>query len=221
MHRTVKKTVMTMLATGLLVGTALPGASATEGRAPTDPEITRVDVDPQDTPELQSYLAGLSGPERAEFVRTRLVDEIIIERGQPQPANAEARQTVVQAEATDADVGVMATGCWTSRWTGSAQATAGNTLYTWYHVGGWCANGSTVTSAWEADSGGETSTPGWRYEGVVARDSGVVSNEGRSYSKHQFVLGVGGWDVQSPQECLRVRGFSNATATASYTCGIY
>lgn len=51
--------------------------------------------------------------------------------------------------------------------------------------------------------------------------AGVVSNQDRAYSQHRFVLGAGGWDIQSPTPCLRVEGRANATATASYTCGIY
>ena len=138
---------------------------------------------------------------------TQLVAEVTIS---PAPA---------QRIATPADVGQAS--CWTQRWNGSARAAAGNTLYTFYTVGGWCYSGSTVTDAWLADAGGETSTPGWRYEGVTGSGAGVVGNEGRSYARHQFVLGVGGIDIQHPVECLRVRGRVGPASIGEYVCGIY
>ena len=145
----------------------------------------------------------------------------VLDVGPQQPENATARASVAAAEARGVEVGPLATGCWTQRWTWGPKANAGNTLYTYYHVGRWCASGSTVTSASEADSGGETKTPGWRYEGVVARDAGVVSNQGRSYTQHKFALGAGGWDIQTPLECARVKGLSSSNSTADSICGIY
>jgi len=117
-------------------------------------------------------------------------------------------------------VTAASSGCWSQRWSWAPKAAAGNTLYTYYHVGHWCSSGSSVTSARVSDSGGETSTPGWSYKGVVASGSRVVSNEGRSYTKHKFVLSVAGITLQTSTPCARVRGKSNGTSTADGTCGV-
>lgn len=78
-----------------------------------------------------------------------------------------------------------------------------------------------MTEASVADNGGETSTPGWRYEGVTDSDAGVVNNEGRSYSQYKFVLGAGGWDIQTPTPCIRVIGQASGEADSDLVCGIY
>lgn len=195
-------------------GSAAQAASSPDagGALPADVTIT---------PELEEYLATLSAEDRQDFIDTRLPASVDVEVGAQLPANAAAKASLLAADAAGRSVSPMATGCWTQRWTWGPKAAAGNTLYTYYHVGYWCSSGSTVTAASIADSGGETKNPGWRYEGVIASGSGVVSNQGRSYTQHKFVLGVGGWDVQTPLECARVKGASSGTSSADSVCGIY
>jgi hypothetical protein len=173
------------------------------------------------SPELESYLDTLTPAEQAEFIATKLPASTEVSYGQQVPADATAAASMITASARGDAVTPMATGCWTLRVNGSSKAAAGNTLYTYFHVGRWCASGSTVTSANIQDRGGETSTPGWRMDGPINGGSGVVSNQGRSYSQMRFILGAGPWDVQSPTPCLRVNGLTNGTGTTSGTCGIY
>lgn len=170
---------------------------------------------------MQAYLDTLSTVEREQFIEMKLLAAVVETVESPKPTNVEARASVAAASLVGGTVSPMAAGCWTARTNGSAKAAAGNTLYTYYHVGGYCSSGSTITSAWVADSGGETSTPGWSYKGVISTDSGIVSNQGRSYSQMKFELGSGGWVVQSPTPCLRINGLSSGGVTASSTCGIY
>lgn len=170
---------------------------------------------------LEVYLDSLPESERQAFTETRLPATTTLEVLDPIPADAEARRTARMHDDRAEDVGFLATGCWTQRVNGSAQAAAGNTLYTFYTVGYWCSSGSTITAASLADAGGETSTPGWRYEGVTASDSGITQNEGRSYASHKFVLGSYGIDIQTSNECLRHRGFTDGTGVGEYVCGIY
>lgn len=171
--------------------------------------------------ELDSYLASLSAEDRDTFVSTRLPASVDVELGEQVPVDSAARASMAAADVSGVAVTPLATGCWTQRATWKPKAAAGNVLYTYHHVVGWCASGSQVTSARVADSGGETKTPGWRYEGITASAAGVVSNQGRSYTQHKFVLGVGGWDVQSPLHCGRGKGGSSGSATFDATCGIY
>ena len=173
------------------------------------------------TPELKSYLDTLPPAEREQFVNTKLPASEEVTVGPQQPADDAARASVAEAEARGTEVTAAAAGCWTSRYEGEAKALAGNTVFTVYHVGRWCSNGTSVTEASVVDSGGETSTIGWRYEGVVASDARVVNNEGRSYSKFKFVLGAGGWDIQTPTPCLRTKGKADGTTDNDTTCGVY
>ena len=229
MH-TLQKPTLTLIAFAALVLATAPAAHAEEPDPLQVVDATGIagpagfsvsPVDEPESPELLAYLETLSAPDRATFVRTQLPAEQVIARSAPRPLDAAAQRSARLAAVTGTVVSPMATGCWAQRWSGNARSAAGNVLYTYYTNGGWCSAGSTVTSAWLADAGGETSTPGWRYDGVVKTGAGVVSNQGRSFAQHRFVLRVGGWDVQSPSPCLRVSGTSSGTSSGTYTCGIY
>lgn len=227
MH-TLRKPTLTLLALTALVLAAAPAAQATEpdglhGVDAAGPARTGVAVPIEEPagPELAAYLETLSVADREVFVSTVLPAEEVIVRAAPVPLDAPAQRSARLAALSGRSVSPMATGCWSQRWNGNARSAAGNVLYTYFTTGGWCSSGTSVTSAWLADASGQTSTPGWRYDGVVKSGAGVVSNQGRSYAQHRFVLRVGGWDVQSPSPCLRVSGTSGGTSSGTHTCGIY
>lgn len=215
-----RRAMVALLSAGALMFAGGGAYAADPADAPTAVETASV-ASPEIAPEVEAYLDTLSPEERAEFVETMLPATSNVTYGEQRPANAAAVASLNAANARGLTVSTRATGCWTVRANGSAKAAAGNTLYTFYHVGYWCASGNTVTSAKVQDRGGETSTPGWRWAGAIAGGSGVVNNQGRSYSQVSFILRAGFWDVQNPTPCLRINGSSNATATASTTCGIY
>ncbi|WP_066582776.1 hypothetical protein [Cellulomonas timonensis] len=220
MHRFRTATVATIAAAGLVLAAA-PSMAA--GHSPTAADsVSTAAVTGADalSPELEAYLGTLSPADRDAFIASNLPAEIVLTRGAQQPLDAAARRSLSAATASGRSVGILATGCWTARQNGSARSGLGNTLYTYYTVGGWCSSGSTVTSAWLADAGGETSTPGWSYQGRINSGSGVVSNTGRAYSQHRFTLSAGGATVQSPTPCLRVTGTSSGSASGSSSCGI-
>ncbi len=203
---------MRKIATALVVAALVLGGG-TAARAEDDAPMS-------DDTALQEYLDSLSPQERAEFVETQLPATTDVVVGGQQPADITAVRSLLAARASGLSVTPSASGCWSQRWTWAPRAAAGNTLYTYYHVGHWCASGSSVTSARIADSGGETSTPGWSYEGVTGSGKGVVSNEGRSYTRHKFVLRVGGIKLQSPTPCARVKGRASGPSSADSVCGI-
>lgn len=68
-------------------------------------------------------------------------------------------------------------GCWQASYTARFKNVFGATLGTATTTGRWCVSGSTVTSATLLHTWGETSTPGWSYEGVTATGAEVVTNE--------------------------------------------
>lgn len=196
---------------------ALP-AAADSGATDTRIEAA---LDEIDSPGLERYLASLNEAERQEFLETKLPVAETISVEPQAPTDDAARRQAARASSTGSQLSLTASGCWTVRYNGSNQAAAGNTVYTYYTVLGWCSNGSSVTSAWLADADGETATPGWTYNGVQQSDSGVVGNQGRAYARHRFTFGAGGWDVITQDRCLRVRGFASSGSTGEYICGIY
>lgn len=212
---------MTRHLTAVIAAALLMLAGSTAQAAQDDAEIDPLPADVEVTPELKEHLATLSTAEQEDFVRTQLPASSDTVVGPQQPADAEAQASAAAAEARGAEAAPEDAGCWTQRVDGWSEARAGNTLYTYYHVGSWCSDGSSVTEASVADNGGETSTPGWRYEGVTDSDAGVVNNEGRSYSQYKFVLGAGGWDIQTPTPCIRVIGQASGEADSDLVCGIY
>lgn len=181
-------------------------------------QAQKVSIVPVDEASLRALFSSVDDTEALELIETRLVATTDVTFAAT-PIDAAARATVAATGAPSA-VSPQATGCWTAKAARQATAAAGNVLYTYFTTGGWCSSGSTVTSARFVEAGGETSTPGWRYEGVIKTGSGVYSNQGRTYSQHQFVLGVGGWDIQSPTPCARVNGTSAGTYTNTSTCSI-
>ncbi|WP_156157641.1 hypothetical protein, partial [Demequina pelophila] len=196
-------------ALALLLAAPVVGAQAA-----TSPDDVADDV------TLEAYLDTLDTAEREEFIETMLPATESVTVGPQAPANAQAYASAMAARMTGVEITPLAVGCWTQRWTWGPKAAAGNTLYTYYHVGYWCSSGSTVTAASVQDYGAETKTPGWRVIGSVSKGAAVVSNQGRSGSQHTFALGVGGWDVQTPVHCARVKGLSNGTSTADSVCGV-
>lgn len=170
--------------------------------------------------ELNAYLDTLNSAQRAEFIDTQLPATETLTVSQ-KPANAVATANLARALGSGVAITPLAVGCWTAKAEWTIRAALGNGLYSFYHVGRWCSNGSTVTSASIADKGAQTYAVGWRYAGVSASGSGVVGNQGRSYTQHKFILGAGGWDIDTRLDCARVRGQSSGNALGDMTCGIY
>jgi hypothetical protein len=200
-------------AAGLLIGLAAPASNAAQDKAPSTAAAVLQAADPQ------AAYAQLSDKERAEFnarylpASTTVTEEI-------KPADATAFKSTAAGITPNSIGEVQAAGCWYGKATGSSRAAAGNTLYTFWVENTWCSNGSTVTSNSYRTADGETSTPGWRYEGVKSKGAAIVSNQGRAWAKHLFVLGVGGIDIQSPNECIRVKGSASGRASADRVCSI-
>jgi hypothetical protein len=96
-------------------------------------------------------------------------------------------------------------GCWALHFTGKRKAFFGNTLYTYWQNTNVCVSGGKVTKVWVTDAGGETSTPGWRITHAPTTSTYNARWEGRGKGQYYFVLGVGGWDIQHPSDCLQGR----------------
>ncbi|MDO5504241.1 MAG: hypothetical protein Q4G67_13835 [Actinomycetia bacterium] len=208
-----------MMTAGLVVVAGATAQAESPEQAPST-SFTTIDGT-QLTAETEAYLSTLRPAERAQFIATNIPATVDMQAGPQKPANTAALTSVAEAQASGGDLSPMATGCWTQRFTFSPKAMAGNVLYTYYHVGYWCSSGTRITAARVQDTGGQPKTLGWRYEGVVKRDAGIVSNQGRSYTQHKFVLGVNGWDIQTVLDCGRALGRTSGSALGDSVCGIY
>ena len=116
-----------------------------------------------------------------------------------------------------------ATGCWYSTTIISSKALAGNTIGTSRSQGQWCINstGTTVTSSTWLAGWSETSTPGWTANSDLAHSAGVVSNQGRSYTKNRIYFGTTWLTVQEVVSCPRVAGTTSATDIPGNTCTLF
>ena len=176
---------------------------------------TVTSLTPTYSPELREYLATLSVSERTAFVRQNI------------PTSEEVTLTV--RPLTTAETGTLnleptaaKRKCWYARADASKKNDVGAKVYTYYHVTRWCVlDGKKIEGADRLDYGGQPKTYGWRYEGSYKTAAGVVKDQGRAYTQHEFVFKVGPWDVQQDLPCIRVSGLTNGQAMWSKTCGIY
>ncbi|WP_299958572.1 hypothetical protein [uncultured Modestobacter sp.] len=173
---------------------------------------------PVDEGALAQVFSTMSEEQALQLIDTQLVAETTVTT-EVTPVDSTARATF-RAKGTPTINAAAAAGCWTSKHNRQNKAAAGNVLYTYFTTGGWCSNGSSVTSVRLVERGGETSTPGWRYAGVKTGGQGVYGGQGRVYTQFQFYLGIGGWDVQSPTPCSRVRGNANGSVTGDGVCSV-
>ncbi|MFF2641716.1 hypothetical protein ACFVUB_17905 [Streptomyces niveus] len=212
-HSRITRLAVGAVAAGLLAGFGAPASAATQDNTSSTAASVLGATDPQ------AAYAQLSETERTQFNARYLPARTVVSE-MVTPADAVARESVKAGTTPNSIGSVQAAGCWYGKATGSSRAAAGNTLYTFWVENTWCSNGSSVTSNSYRTADGETSTPGWRYEGVKSKGAGIVGNQGRAWAKHLFILGVGGWDIQSPNECIRVKGSASGTAYADRVCSI-
>lgn len=206
------------LCVGLVAASLVAGGGGTQVLAAPQPQTTiqtsTIPVEPPPiSPRLQAYLETLNPADQSKFINSKLPASITT-------TLTVTKETITPSESSRASA-AQATGCWRARLNGQAKSALGNTLFTYYHLAYWCSSGLTITTSRWDGAGGETSTPGWRYEGVINKGAGVVLNQGRSYSQFRFVLGAGGIDVQSPTPCLRVKGTNTGGIGRDLVCGIY
>jgi len=134
-------------------------------------------------------------------------------------ARMKSVKNTFEIETVERDEAAAARGCWRGQGRGAGKNAIGKTIYTYWVEGTWCASGNRVTSASFTRADGETKTPGWRYDGVKSKDDEVAGNKARVWAKHRFILGIGGWDIQTVDVCLRFSGEASGKITAQGTCG--
>lgn len=99
---------------------------------------------------------------------------------------------------------------------------AGIKLYRSWHVGRWCTNATTVSSAAIAESGYNIYFLGWNSAGRINGGAGVVSAIGRSWTQYKFTYQLGTpWPTQTTTPCNRVGGLFYGTYYVGHTCSIY
>lgn len=159
-------------------------------------------------PDPKKALEALDAKERADFDARTQVKDVTLEDA-----------TVEKDEEAGAKVAGQA--CWKGQARGSAKAAAGNTLFTFWVNGQWCASGGRVTKASFTRADGETKTPGWRYDGVKTKGGEVHGNQGRVWAKHRFILGVGGIDIKNDDRCLRFSGTAKGKIKSENKCDVW
>ena len=100
------------------------------------------------------------------------------------------------------------------------ESLAGVHLYEMWMNGSWCENDSTgnATSASYTNSGGSGLAPGWRHDGRRGFDAGVSAGRAKIWSQHRFILGIGGWDAQTVDRCMRIVGGPFGAINVDFVC---
>jgi hypothetical protein len=121
--------------------------------------------------------------------------------------------------ATGSAVSPLVSGCWSAYVLYDWKAAAGNTVYTTWQGLDWCANGS--ISSWHVFvRGGETSTPGWSYDGPHGAGSYNVGWEVRQYTQEKFTFGAGQYFGYSTTPCTQIRGGATGLYSTRATCNL-
>lgn len=201
-----------LLAPATASGAAWAQGSASAGLA-ADPDALlasgRIDVVTQvlEAEDPDAAYAELSAAEQAEFDYWMKPVEVV----QVSPP--------VLAPAPTSDSGINA--CWngfSGVWIW--KSLAGVHLYEMWMNGSWCTNDVTgsATSASYTNSGGSGLAPGWRHDGRRGFASGVSGGQAKIWSQHRFVLGAGGWDVQTIDQCMRIIGAPFNAIDVDFVC---
>ena len=113
-----------------------------------------------------------------------------------------------------AQAGFNGTFSLSDRW--GENALAGNTLYTWWQATIVSISNGHVVGVRVYNYGYETSTPGWRSDGISSQTYNA-GWEGRGLVVAHMVLGVAGWDIQHTTNCgqLRLNADANHYATST------
>jgi hypothetical protein len=192
---------------GLLVSVSSYGAAnaqpAPESADAADPVAKVIKA-----PDPKAAFEALDAKEKAAFNERTQVAEVTLEDA-----------TVEKVEGSEAKAGAQA--CWKGQAKGYAKAVTGNTLYTFWVSGQWCTSGGRVTSASFTRADGETKTPGWRYDGVKTKGGGVHDGKGRVWAKHRFILGAGGIDIKTDDQCLRFSGTAKGKLKSENKCDVW
>jgi hypothetical protein len=127
----------------------------------------------------------------------------------------DSEKTEKDEAASDAKAGKA---CWKGEVRGRGINKVGGTIYTYWVQGTWCATGGRVSLADFTRGDGETKTPFWRYAGRDKGENEIAGNQARIWTKFHFILGIGGWDIQNPDHCLRLSGDAHGKMTSKSTC---
>lgn len=166
------------------------------------------------------HLAGLTDDERAIHKAYATVA-----RTESQisftPLDDAAKLSAAKGMMPTSSYQASAVGCWVGTGYRYGKNLWGAHLWRVQLNGGYCSSGSYISRAWEDSSFAETYWIGWSHHGRTGGGSGIVSNQGRSWTQHKFVYGAGGWNVQEQLPCLRVLGYTNGSYGVDQGCGIY
>lgn len=168
-----------------------------------------------------STFNGLSSEDKESFNYYLLparvaIEEVIV------PADGTSARSVDVGNAPGTVFSIQANGCWLHKASATEYSLAGIKLYSYYTTLRWCASGSRVTSASVYEADGQSHAVGWRYEGVKARNAGIVGEYGRAYARHRFVLGIGPVDAQTTDNCMRAWGHYDGVYTwRDKVCGVW
>ena len=200
MQRTVKIPLLGLAAVSLMGvnawGVETPSAATTETLSAEAKEGTTLAAKIFESSDPKEAREKLSDAERKKFDAATMPGPI---------EEVEKKEVAVEDDQGDEATRAGGSRCYGYNQTFKRKALAGNTLYTYWQSTHVCHRGGRVTSVKVTNAGGETSTPGWRVDKGPKVSTKNVGWEGRGNARYHFVLGVGGWDIAHPTDCIQQR----------------
>ncbi|MFI9719635.1 hypothetical protein ACIHFE_08255 [Streptomyces sp. NPDC052396] len=196
-------------ATAVFAGLVALGGSFTTAQAASP--ATPAHTGPAHGLALAKQVFSSANPSRA-YARLSAADKAAFD-GVEKPVS-------VNRTVRTAAIRPMSGGCWDEWVRYDFRAAAGNTVYTAWQGLNWCSNGSGITGYHVYDRGGETSTPGWSFQGDNGQGSRNVGWEVRQYTKEKFTFGIGSYGY-SANTCVQIRGGATGLYSSSASCSLY
>jgi hypothetical protein len=184
---------------GLVVGLAgSPALGATRSTPDGEALARRVAA----SPDPQRALERLGPAERAAVERVVMPVTTTIRSS---PAVAVEPETAAAQRAAAA----AAVSCWQQRHVAEAKNVFNTVLYSYFQTTRVCISGGVVRYTRVLDPGYHVYSAFWWHpdpsqQAPVIREK-TVGWEGRGIAQFYFRLGVGGWDVHRPTNCLQIR----------------
>lgn len=111
-----------------------------------------------------------------------------------------------------------ASGCYTAQNKVTKISGVGVALWDVWVEGRYCSNGSSVTSVSFSRTWSTIAGYGWRDGGQLASGAVITGGTAKIWGQRNMVLGTGGWDVQSVNQCARAIGTAAATIRGDASC---
>lgn len=231
MKKLLRTTTCVAAALGLILGVGAPtAANASTGESFDLQRATELSRAMMDSGNPADYLANLSSADRnlvieaATPAKTEISTKVV-------PVDAVAAESVRQNNGQVPSGNDFVTngtaspdsiwpGCWQSTVERNEKSLAGNKLWGFSLVAGWCVDTNGVQSSkYDASYIHPNLWFGWTGSGPENQGSAVIGNIARTFVQYKFNYSPPPFIESHP--CLRLLGYENRDAYSDWACSVY